>query len=87
MASHAAQTVCYTPTFQNFLPLAGFPLAQGWCSTVSLLSERNERDEANALTSQDVPCPVGSNLCALLADLKVADHEFARGVWYGETSC
>lgn len=87
MASHAALAVCSTAAYQSFLPLAGFPPAQGWCSTVSLLSKRNEQNNVNALAPRDVPCPLGSDLCALLADLKAADHEFARGVWYGQTSC
>ena len=82
MASHAAPAVCSTAAYQNFLPLAAFPPAQGWCSTVSLLPRRSEQDSANALAPHDVQCPVGSNLCALLADLKAADREFARGVWY-----
>lgn len=83
MTSHAASAVCSTAAYQNFLPLAGFPPAQGWCSTVSLLSKRSEQNSANALAPQDVPCPLGSKLCTLLADLKTADREFARGVWYG----
>lgn len=83
MASPAPPAVCSTAAYHHFLPLAGFPPAQGWCSTVSLLSKRDERDSANALAGQDVECPLGSNLCALLADLKAADRDFARGVWYG----
>lgn len=84
MASHPPPAVCSTAGYQNFHSLAGFSPAQGWCSSVSLLSKkRSEEDEAKALAQRDVQCPAGSDLCNLLAELKAADREFARGVWYG----
>ena len=82
MANPARPAVCSTADYQLFHPLAGFPPALGWCSTVSLLPRRSEHDDANALAPRDIQCPTGSTLCALLADLKATDREFARGAWY-----
>ena len=80
MTSHPNPALCSTAAYQHFRPLAGFSPALGWCSKVSLLS-RGSADEANALAQPGMQCPVGSQLCNLLAELKAADREFARGVW------
>ena len=83
MASPASPAVCSTTSYQHFHPLAGFPPAQGWCSTVSLLPERNVQAGAKELAPRDGPCPLGSTLCDLLAELKALDRESAREAWYG----
>ena len=83
MASPASPAVCSTTSYQHFHPLAGFPPAQGWCSTVSLLPDRNARAGAKGLAPRDGPCPLGSTLCDLLAELKALDRESAREAWYG----
>ena len=76
MASHAPPALCSTPAYKPYLPLAGFPPAQGWCSTVSLPSSQDGQDAS--------PCQGSGELCALLAELKEgAEGGFARGVWYG----
>ena len=78
-----APGVCSTAAYQHFHPLAGFPPAQGWCSTVSLLPERNDQEAANGLAPRDGQCPLGSTLCDLLAELKALDRGSAREAWYG----
>ena len=82
-ATMASSSVCSSPFYQQFQALAGFPAARGLCSTVPSLAERDIPEAAQQLAVRDGPeCPVGSDLCDVLAQLQALDPEARREAWY-----
>ena len=80
----ASPAVCSAAGYQQFQALAGFPPARGFCSTVSVQPRGIDQEGAQELAPRDdFQCPIGSDLCDLLAQLKALDGESARGAWYG----
>lgn len=83
MAYQGSSALCSLPVYQTFMPLSGFPPALGYCSTTSLPNKRREYDTAFTHTPRDIDCPADdTQLCDLLSQLMVSNHELAQGVWY-----
>ena len=83
MAFQESAPVCSLPTYQSFMPLAGFPPALGYCSSTAFVNNRRKSIADNLQVPPDAQCPAEvTSMCDLLSDLKASDHEFAQGVWY-----